>query len=75
MKIFAKTNSGKIFTLEVEPSNTIEDVKTKIQDIDGTPPGKQELYYGGKKLEDKKTLTDYNIEKDATLALTYKIRC
>ncbi len=67
-----KTLIGKTITLDVEPSDTIEKVKAKIQDKEGLHPNQQRLIFEGQQLENDKTVDDYNITMNSKIYLVIR---
>jgi ubiquitin len=73
MKIFIKTLTGKIISLRVNSSDKIVNVKEKILYKEGISVDQQSLIFAGKRLEDKLTLANYNIQEKSTIDLILRL--
>ena len=74
MQVFVKTLSGKSISVEVQPDESVESLKAKIQAKEGIPPDQQRIIFGGKQLDSLKSISDYDIDEDSTLHLVLRLR-
>ena len=74
MQVFVKTFAGKTLTVEVEPDESIESLKNKLQSKEGIPPNQQRILFGGKQLDSKKSISDYKIENESTMHMVLRLR-
>jgi len=73
MQIFARNLAGQSITLDVDPTDCIKNVKSKIEDREFIPLDQQRLNYAGRELDDVNTLADYNIQKDSTIHILLRL--
>ena len=74
MQVFVKTLTGKTISVDVEPDESVESLKAKIQEKEGVPPDQQRIIFGGKQLDGLKSLSDYDIDDDSTVHLVLRLR-
>jgi len=69
MQLFVRLISGKVLSLNVECSDTIDTIKKKVAEAQGIEPGKQQLLFSGTILEDQEKISKYGIIAQSTLFL------
>jgi len=74
MQIKIKNLGGKIVDIDIEPTDTIERIKERVEEKEGIPPPQQRLIFGGKAMADDKTAAEYGISAGNTLHLILALR-
>lgn len=74
LQVHVKTFAGKTITVEVEPDESIESLKNKLQSKEGIPINQQRILFGGKQLDSKKTISDYDIQNESTMHMVLRLR-
>ena len=69
-----KTLTGKEIEIDIEPTDSIERIKERVEEKEGIPPPQQRLIFGGKQMNDEKKASDYNIEGGSVLHLVLALR-
>jgi hypothetical protein len=74
IQVFFKTLTGKNLTLDLDPNESVENVKKLIHEKEGIPPDQQRLVFSGKQLDDGKLLSDYDVKSESTVHLVLRLR-
>ena len=74
MQVFVRTLAGRSTTLDVESTDTVKSLKEKLYLKEGISAGDQRLVFGGKELDETRSLSDYNIRKESTLYMLLRLR-
>ena len=74
LTILVRTLLGKTIALRINSGDSVHSVKRKIQEKEGYPPGQISLVFGGKEMDDDATLTQYSVQQDSTLLVSFRAK-